>query len=125
MPVFDQPLPEATRLPDIHHATWAGAAHGLRQLSVWRQSIAPGAATPPHRHDSDEVVLCLSGTGEIHFRGRTYPFSARHTLALPRDEVHQLINTGTEALEIIGIFAATPVVTRHPDGEALALPWHS
>ena len=28
-----------------------------------------GAATPPHRHDCDEVVLCQAGHGELHLDG--------------------------------------------------------
>ena len=39
----DQPL---AALPGIEHRTLAGSAAGLKHLSVWRQSIAGGAATP-------------------------------------------------------------------------------
>jgi quercetin dioxygenase-like cupin family protein len=51
---------------------------------VWRQTLAPGAATPPHRHDCDEVVLCLSGWGEVHSDGAVQRFGADCTVVLPR-----------------------------------------
>ena len=43
-------------------------------------------------------------------------------MVLPLGGVHQLFNTGTQPLEILGIFAATPVATQLPDGEAIDLP---
>lgn len=125
MNVIDQQRPEATAIPGVAHATWASAADGLTQLSLWRQSLEPSAATPPHEHDCDEVVLCLAGSGEVHSEGRVQRFGAETTVLLPRGQVHQILNVGLVPLEIVGIFAATPVVTRLPDGQALALPWRS
>ena len=89
MNIIDQQSPEPTGLPGIEHITWAGEADGLAQLSVWRQTMAPGAATPPHSHDCDEVVLCLAGWGEVHSEGRVQRFGADTTLVLPRGRSHQ------------------------------------
>lgn len=125
MTVIAQPSPQPTPLPGIHHATWAGAADGLDGLSLWRQSLAPGAATPPHQHDCDEAVLCLSGQGEVHVDGRVQRFGAGSTVLLPRGGVHQLFNVGDDALEILGVFGASPVATQLPDGQAIELPWRS
>ena len=111
MNVIEQTRPAATPIPGVAHATWAGQAEGLEQLSVWRQTLAPGAATPPHRHDCDEVVLCLSGWGEVHSEGAVQRF--------------QIFNVGPQPMEIVGLFGATPVLTRLPDGSALDLPWRS
>ena len=74
MHAIPQQAPVATALPGVRHITWAGEADGLHELSVWRQSMAPGAATPPHSHDCDEVVLCLAGQGEVHSEGRVQRF---------------------------------------------------
>ena len=71
------------------------------------------------------MVLCQSGHGELHLGGKVHRFGADTTLALPRRRVHQFFNTGTEPMEIVGVFAATPVVTRLPDGSELALPWRT
>ncbi|MCD6043103.1 MAG: putative auxin-binding protein 1, partial [Burkholderiales bacterium] len=51
MQVIDNAAREKCSLPGIEHLTLAGAAQGLSRLSVWRQSMAPGSATPPHQHD--------------------------------------------------------------------------
>jgi quercetin dioxygenase-like cupin family protein len=125
MNVIEQARPEPTPLPGVAHATFACGAHGLSELSLWRQTLAPGAATPPHRHDCDEVVLCLGGWGEVHTEGRAQRFGADSTVVLPAGRDHQIFNAGPQPLEILGIFAATPVVTRTPDGAPVDLPWRN
>jgi quercetin dioxygenase-like cupin family protein len=123
--VSPQSALQTTPIPGVFHATWAGEAEGLSQLSVWRQRLDPGAATPPHSHGCDEVVLCFSGRGEVHVQGEVHRFSGGQTVALPRGLVHQIFNTGHEPMEILGLFAATPVSTALPDGQALDLPWRT
>lgn len=125
MHVIEQTRPEATPIEGVAHATWAGQAEGLSQLSVWRQTMAPGAATPEHSHDCDEVVLCLAGSGEVHSNGLVRRFGAASTVVLPKGQVHQLFNVGAVPLETLGVFASTPVATRLPDGAALELPWRT
>ncbi len=125
MKIIEQDRPEATPLPGVHHATWAGAADGLKGVSLWRQRLAPGAATPPHSHDCDEVVLCLSGWGEVHGEGRIQRFGPDSTVVLPAGRVHQLFNVGPLPLETLAAFGGTPVATRLPDGERIELPWRT
>lgn len=125
MYVIAQPQPVDAPIPGVAHATWAGHDEGLAGLSLWRQTLAPGAATPPHHHDCDEAVLCLAGNGELHVGGEVQRFGAAQTLVLPRGIAHQIFNTGAEPMQILGIFSASPVATFLPDGEPLALPWRS
>ncbi|HPW12484.1 MAG TPA: cupin domain-containing protein [Thermomonas sp.] len=124
MYVHDQTSPAPTALPGIAHATWAGIAENVG-LSLWRQTVAPGAGTPPHRHDCDEVVLCTAGYGELHIAGQVQRFGPDQTLTLPRGVEHQFFNVGALPLEVLGIFAASPVGTFLPDGQAIDLPWRS
>lgn len=112
-------------LPGIDHRTLASSDDGLSHLSLWQQWLAPGAATPPHRHDCEEVVVVLSGSGELRQGETSRPFGADSTLVLPPHEVHQILNTGDQPLHLIAAFAATPVDTALPDGTPLALPWRS
>ena len=125
MYVVRQPAPSPALIPGLDHATWAGAAEGLAQISVWRQTLAPDTSTPPHRHDCDEVVLCQGGAGELHVDDEVHRFAANSTLVLPRGRLHRIVSVGPEPLEILGIFGATPVGTFLPDGEALAVPWRT
>lgn len=118
----DQPL---AHLPGIEHRTLAGGAAGLSHLSVWRQFIASGAATPAHRHDCEEVILVESGEGELVVDGARHAFGPRSTLVIPPNVDHQVVNTGAEALHTVAIFAMSPVRVSLTDGQPLALPWAS
>ena len=123
MTVLEQNRPAPTPIPGIAHTTWAGHAEGLRQLSVWRQTLAPGAASPPHRHDCDEVVMCQSGWGEVHMGGQVHRFGAHSTVVLPAGSIHQIFNVGEQPLELVAVLGETPVGCYLPDGQALDLPW--
>jgi mannose-6-phosphate isomerase-like protein (cupin superfamily) len=125
MNVLPQAHPSPAGLPGIEHATWAGADDGLTQVSIWRQTLAPGAATPPHHHDCDEVVMCQSGRGELHLDGEVQSFGGDSTIVLPRGKAHQIFNVGTTPLELLTAFGGTPVGTFLPEGEAIALPWRT
>ncbi len=124
--VFENPGPAPSTLPGIHHVTLAGVHQGLRELSVWQQVLEPGAATPPHRHDCEEVVLCTAGHGELRIDGETsHPFGPDSTLHLPPHVLHQIVNAGDEPLHMVAVFSATPVAAYLPDGEAIELPWRT
>jgi mannose-6-phosphate isomerase-like protein (cupin superfamily) len=112
-------------LPGIEHLTLAGAEQGLSGLSVWRQSMAPGSATPPHQHDCEEVILVVEGSGELHLDGEVVAFGPDTTLVLPPHRTHQIFNTGSVPLKTIAAFSSSPVGTFLPDGAAIELPWKS
>jgi mannose-6-phosphate isomerase-like protein (cupin superfamily) len=112
-------------IPGITHTTLAGCANGLTGLSLWRQRMMPGSATPPHRHDCEEVVLVLAGTGEVHFEGKVVPFGPDTTLVIPPDVDHQIFATGSEPLETVAAFSRTPVGVTTAKGDVIPLPWAS
>jgi quercetin dioxygenase-like cupin family protein len=123
--------PSPSPIPGIRHSTLAGSAQGLKQLSVWDQVLEKGAATPPHRHDCEEVVLCCAGEGVLVVEtdepelARTEAFAAGTTICIPRNAVHQIFNTGEGPLHLVALFSATPVVPHLPDGTRIDLPWAS
>jgi quercetin dioxygenase-like cupin family protein len=117
-------LPLAT-LPGIEHTTLAGRDLGASRISMWRQTVAPGAATPPHRHDHEEVVLVEAGRGQLLVDGTIIDFAPDSTLVLPAGRDHQIVNNGPEPLRLLAAFAGTPVLTMRPDGVPIDLPWRS
>lgn len=118
-----QPVPSA--IPGIAHVTLAGHEEGLSKLSVWQQSVAPGGATPLHRHDCEEVVICSSGTGELRFGEKVERFASNMTVVIPANAEHQIVNAGIDPLQFVAVFSMSPVQVCFPDGTAIDLPWRS
>lgn len=112
-------------LPGLEHRTVAGPEHGMRQAEVWLQTVAPGAATPVHRHDCEEAIVILEGSGTCTIGGETIPFGPDSTLIIPRDAVHQLINSGDRPIRLVGVLAAAPVEVKTADGAPIPLPWQA
>ncbi len=96
--------------------------HGAQTLEVWQAGMAPGASTPLHRHDAEEIILVLRGQGEAHAAGEVDRFHAPCTLILPGNQLHQLKNTGAERRETI---AVVPIGSKvfEAEGNEMALPW--
>ena len=114
---------EEHRLPGISHRTVAGTLQGLRSLEVWAQTVAPGAATPVHRHDCEEAIVILEGHGVLELGGREEAFGPGQTLVIPRDAVHQVRCVGEQPLRLVAALAAAPVRVRTATNERIRLPW--
>lgn len=118
---LSEPVP--TPIPGVAHRTLAGAEHGLERLAVWLQHIDAGGATPPHRHDCEEVVLVQAGEGTLIMHDRRQTFRAGDTLIVPPNELHQILNTGAQPLQLLAALSTAVVEVRLPDGTPLPLPW--
>lgn len=110
-------------LPGLKHQTLAGGRDGLGGLEVWRQTIAAGAATPVHRHDCEEVIVCLKGAAVCHYNGQEYHFKENETLVIPSGVTDQICNAGDSELYIMAALAMAPVRVETPDNQQMALPW--
>jgi mannose-6-phosphate isomerase-like protein (cupin superfamily) len=101
--------------PGLSHVTLHGAVHhGAREVEVWQQAFAPGAGTPIHRHACEEVFVVLGGSGTLYARGgdgevTPLRFTANSTLVVPRDAVHQVLNTGDTLLQLTVIISRPPI----------------
>ncbi|MEH6434767.1 cupin domain-containing protein [Massilia sp. DD77] len=110
-------------LPGIRHQTLASRAGGIASFEVWRQALAPGSATPLHRHDCEEVVVFTGGRGVMRHAGTETPCAAGTVLLCQPNELHQIVNTGEEALTLYGILSVSPVPVVDAAGAAIPLPW--
>ena len=125
MPIINNADLGILELPGLRHQTIAGHRQGVETMEVWLQTIARGAGTPVHRHDCEEVVLILSGSGTCTVAGETTAFGPNSTLILQPDVVHQIVNTSDAEMRLVGIFSMTPVRVKTADGQPLPLPWEA
>lgn len=85
----------------------AGFAQGIRGFEAWTQQLAPGAATPPQRHDGELAILVLQGSGKLQLPDGPQRFQAPCTLVVPPGAEHQVVNHGGGLLQLV-IVAAPP-----------------
>ena len=78
------------------------------------------SATPPHSHDTEEVVLFLKGSGRATVADREIPYQPGDTLILPPGQVHQIF-AETES-EFVSAMPSGGTV-KLPDGMVIDLPW--
>ncbi len=62
--------------------------------------IAPGAHTPLHRHNCEEVYYVLQGRGYIESEGQCYEFEAGDAIYNRENTAHRVFNTGTEPVRL-------------------------
>lgn len=110
-------------VPGLAHRTLASKAGGITSFEVWQQSLNPGSATPLHRHDCEEVIVFTSGVGVMRHAGIETACTAGTVLLCQPNELHQIINTGTDELALYGILAISPVPVLDEHGVPIALPW--
>ncbi|NQV21536.1 MAG: cupin domain-containing protein [Rhodospirillales bacterium] len=123
MTVKDNSAIEFHNLPGLAHQTLAGPKDGLDGMEVWMQTISAGSATPVHRHDCEEVIVVLKGSGTCMIDGETTGFGPNSTLVLPSNAVHQICNTGDDDMFIVATLGMAPVRVETADGDRIDLPW--
>jgi mannose-6-phosphate isomerase-like protein (cupin superfamily) len=123
MPVINNAEIKKFAQPGLDHQTLASHEQGVNGMEVWMQTIAPGAATPAHRHACEEVIVVLRGSGHVTIEGEEMKFGADSTIIVPPDAAHQLVNSGVEEIFLIGVLGVTPVRVTTIEGERIPLPW--
>lgn len=120
MSVFRKEQNQVHSMAGNHIAGVATPASGARQVEMWQGHMDASAATPPHRHDTEEIVLFLSGSGRATIADREVRYQAGDTLILPAGQVHQIF-AETESRFV----SAMPIggTVTLPDGVVMDLPW--
>lgn len=90
-----------SRLPLRHLIT---AGDGAERLYLGEQWLAPGDEVRLHTHEVEEILVFLTGTGEVTLGGRVVPIGAGVSVHIQPGEVHGFTNTGQDELRLLVIF---------------------
>ncbi|MBN8439280.1 MAG: cupin domain-containing protein [Candidatus Accumulibacter sp.] len=120
MSVFRKAQNQVHSLEGNHIAGVATPASGAKQVEMWHGRMDANSATPPHSHDTEEVVLFLKGSGRATVADREIPYQPGDTLILPPGQVHQIF-AETES-EFVSAMPSGGTV-KLPDGMVIDLPW--
>lgn len=120
MTIFRTEQNEVHSLHGNHIAGVATPTSGARQVEMWRGRMDAQSASPPHRHDTEEVVLFLKGNGRATIADREVRFQAGDTVMLPAGVLHQLFaDTECEFVTAMPLGGTVQL----PDGVVMDLPW--
>jgi uncharacterized cupin superfamily protein len=115
-----QPPATTRRRFDVQRAR-AAPLMGLKMLGCTLHVVGPGAtAYPFHSHRAnEELLVVLSGRGELRYGNATYPAREGDLIGCPTggpETAHQLINTGDAPLRYLAISTEIdPDVCEYPD----------
>lgn len=119
-PVFPGERNQVHSMEGNHIAGVATPASGARQIEMWHGRMDADSATPPHSHDTEEVVLFLKGSGRACIGDREVRYRAGDTLILPAGQLHQIFaETESEFVSAMPLGGRINL----PDGTAIDLPW--
>jgi quercetin dioxygenase-like cupin family protein len=98
-------------------ASWVGGyfaygGNGADSSAVVYFAVPPGKRLGWHTDTAEETQFILSGSGELLRDGGAKPVRAGDVVVLKLGEGHDLRNTGSEDLCVVGFFAA-PKVEQH------------
>ena len=120
MSVFRKEQNQVHSLQGNHIAGVATPTSGAQQVEMWFGRMDANSATPPHSHDTEEVVHFMKGSGRATVGDREMRYQSGDTLILPPAQVHQIF-AETES-EFVGAMPIGGTVTL-PDGTVMDLPW--
>jgi quercetin dioxygenase-like cupin family protein len=72
-------------------------------------AIAPGERLGRHTDTVEETQFIYKGDGELRLDEGARPVAAGDVVVLQEGVAHDLVNTGSEALEVIGFFSGPEV----------------
>ncbi|MBL8421127.1 MAG: AraC family ligand binding domain-containing protein [Dechloromonas sp.] len=120
MTVFRKDQNQVHSMQGNHIVGVATPSSGAQQVEMWYGRMDANSATPPHCHDTEEVVLFLGGSGRATVGNGEVRYQSGDTLILPPNEVHQIF--AEMESEFVSAMAIGGNV-KLPDGMVLDLPW--
>ena len=114
---IDQLETDDLRSTSSDDAEWVGGyfaygGSGAEDSTVIYFAVPPGKRLGNHTDTAEETQFFVSGEGELLLADGSHPVRAGDVIVLTEGTPHDLHNTGTEDLRVIGFFAA-PSVSQH------------
>lgn len=87
---------------------------GVATLRVVQWVIPGGACANLRSHSGGFVVIVSAGVGKQRLAGAPQPFMAPCTLVVPEHLDHEVINTGSEPIELLAVESLVPLHVADP-----------
>ena len=122
MPVLPAATAPSFAMPGLAVTGLAAPSRGATETSVWRLTLAPGAAGSEHTLDREEIFVVLAGRAVATIDGDEQHLRPGDALVVPPHRPFSLANPHGESFEAV---AALPVGGRvHiPGSHPFVPPW--
>jgi mannose-6-phosphate isomerase-like protein (cupin superfamily) len=108
-------------LAGTHVVGLASPSRGARETSAWRLSLMPGASSPDHTLDREEVFVALSGRASATLDGDTHEVCAGDALIVPAGVAFTIATEGEEPFEAVACLPVGGSAT--VAGKTMTPPW--
>jgi quercetin dioxygenase-like cupin family protein len=102
---------------------YAAPSRGANAISLWRIELAPGASSPLHLMDVEEVFLGTEGRAAAIIDGTESIVSAGDCLILPAGTPFTLTAQADGPFRAVACMPAGGQATMLPDGATFVPPW--
>jgi quercetin dioxygenase-like cupin family protein len=102
---------------------YAAPSRGANSVSLWRIELAPGASSPLHLMDVEEIFLGTEGHAAVVIEGVESTISAGDCLIVPAGTPFTLTAGSDEPFHAVACMPAGGKATMLPDGATFVPPW--
>ncbi|NTV43669.1 MAG: cupin domain-containing protein [Syntrophobacteraceae bacterium] len=104
----EAPAKEFDKLPakGVTGRVLIGKDDGASNFCMRIFELAPDGHTPLHAHAWEHEIFFHSGSGSVYQNGEWVPVRAGNAVFIPRNQEHQIRNTGTDALTFVCLIPA-------------------
>lgn len=121
MPVIRAAETPTFDTPGIHVTGYTAPSRGATEICTWRLQIEPGAGSPFHWLDHEEIFLLLDGTLHFSIADEELKLNAGDSLAVPARTLFRLSNKGEQTAVAIACLPAGAQGTL-ASGEVVGVP---
>jgi len=121
MPVITHENAQRFDVGGTHVIGLAAPSRGATETAVWRFTLDPGAASPAHSLDHEEIVIALDGELRVDLAGERSLVGAGDAVVIPAGQEVVLSNESSRPFEAVACLPAGAQAT--VDGEVSAPPW--
>lgn len=84
--------------------------------------LDPGVALGSHTDSAEEILLVLEGSAEATVGDERGPLSRGQAALVPASVPHDVRNTGSETLRVLGFFSGSTILSRFAESPAPGAP---
>lgn len=123
MSVIENDALPVHKVPRIQTRVLVDSSRGAAATAIWEQWIDSGGHIPVHYHDTEEVLVILSGSIELFLAGETRVYDEPLTIIVPQGILHGLKPASDQQVHLMAMFPTADPVIFAEDGSRRPMPW--